>query len=253
MGWLDRVRSPAARAVRGAGPPMWQVVTAIVGGSAAGVVLIVLWPSLPFAAIVVPPALLSLAVSLRDRDGPMIRGALAYVALEQRRRSGGRRMPATRRQANAWLAVEHPDASAIERAAVLIGAKRFREALELIDANATAPMTELDAVRVARLRASAKAALESGSRIDLDAIRALAVGLPGEERRYQVLSAAWTQAFLDISNRRPWRAEFLASAREHAPYALPARVRLAMALQQYAGPIACLLAGVIVGGGRAFL
>lgn len=245
MGFLDRLRSPGSKALRDAGPPMRQVIAAVVIGGVVDVVLTVaMRGALPFWAYVVPPFVLTLAVALADRDGWVVRGAVAFIGMEQRRRAAGRAVPATPAAAERWLASPPPDATPFERAAALITAARHVEAAAVL--GDVEPASPTDAVRLIRLRASAAAALDQGSDVDLGAIRAATTDLPPDDQRYHVLSAAWTQAWLDITRGRPWRARFAPVAREFAPYPLPAPLRLVLGVQQYAGPVACVLAGAIV-------
>ena len=245
MGLLDRLRSPGSKALRDAGPPMGQVIAAVILGGVVDVV--VAFGSrgmLPFWSYVVPPFVLTLAVSLADRDGRVVRGAIAVVGMEQRRRAAGRAVPATPAAANRWLASPPPDATRFERAAALITAARPAEAAAALDT--VEPASPADVVRLIRLRASAAAAMDRDAQLDLGAIRAATADLPPDDQRYHVLSAAWTQAWLDLTRERPWRARFAPVAREFAPYAIPAPLRLVLCVQQFAGPIACVLGGAIV-------
>lgn len=252
MGFLDRLRSPGSKALRDAGPPMWQVIAAVALGGVADVALaIAMRDTLPLWAYVILPFLLTLAVSIADRDGWVVRGAIAFVGMEQRRRAAGRAVPATPAAAERWLTSPPPDATPFERAAALITAARPTEAAAALEN--VEPSSPADAVRLIRLRASAAAALDQDSELDLGAIRTATADLPPDDQRYHVLSAAWTQAWLDITRRRPWRARFAPIAREFAPYALPVPLRLVLGVQQYAGPVACVLGGAIVVGMRGLL
>ena len=221
----------------------------MLGGLLDGRVVVGSRDVLPLAAYVIPPALLTLIVSIVDRDGPTIRSALAFVGLEQRRRAASIRLPLTKDAADRWLSEDHPEASPFERAGILITAGRHADALAALES--VEPGSDIDRVRLIRLRASAEAVVHGDGDLDLDAIRAAAAALPDAERKYHVVSAAWTQAWLDITRKRPWRAIFATVAREWAPYAIPLRVRVAMLVQQYVGTIACVLAGLIVVGVQA--
>jgi hypothetical protein len=250
MGMVERLRSPGATAIRNAGPPIWQVIVAIVvGGLLDAMVVVASRDVLPLVAYVIPPGLLTFIVSIVDQDGPTIRSALAFVGLEQRRRAASIRLPLTKDAADRWLSTEHPEATPFDRAGILITAGRHTDALATLES--VVPSTDVDRVRLIRLRASAGAVVHGDGDLDLDAIRAAAAALPDAERKYHVVSAAWTQAWLDITRKRPWRSRFLAVAREWGPYAIPPRVQAAMLIQQYVGPIACALAGLIVVGVQA--
>lgn len=247
MGMLERLRSPSATAIRTAGPPIWQVIVAIViGGVLDGMLVVGSRDVVPLLAYVIPPGLLTLVVSILDRDGPTIRSALAFVGLEQRRRAASIRLPLTKDAADRWLSAEHAEATPFDRPGILITAGRHADALATLDS--VVPSSDLDRVRLIRLRASADAVVHGDGDLDLDAIRAAAAALPVAEQKYHVVSAAWTQAWLDITRKRPWQSRFLAVAREWAPYTIPPRVSAAILVQQYVGPIACALAGLIVVG-----
>lgn len=250
MDVLERLRSPGATAVRNAGPPIWQVVLAVVLGGVldAGLVL-ASRDALPLVAYLIPPGVLTLIVSIADRDGPTIRSALTYVALEQRQRAHANRIPLTRESAERWLAVDQPGASPFDRAGALITAERHAEAVAALES--VEPGSDADRVRLLRIRALAAAAISIDANVDVDAVRAVASSLPDAERKYGVVAAAWTQAWLDITRKRPWRAKFATVAHEWAPYEIPPRVRAAMLIQQYVGPVACVLAGLIVVGVQA--
>ena len=245
MSFLDRLRGPGPKALRDAGPPTWQVIAAVLAGGLIDVVLAVFaWRDLPLVAYVLPPFFLTLAVAVVDRAGLPVRRAIAWVGLEQRRRWTGPALPTTAGMAGRWLADPPAAATPFERASVLMTAGRGAEAVA--ELAGLEPATALDAVRLARLRASAAAAADPKHELDLGAVRAAAAPLPPEEARYHVLSAAWTRAWLDISRKRPWRDRFAPVAAELGPYELPARLRGTLVVQQFAGPIASLIAGGVV-------
>jgi hypothetical protein len=108
------------------------------------------------------------------------------------------------------------------------------------------PTEAVDALRLLRLRAAIAAARDPAAEIDLDAVRMAAMDLTADERRYQVVSAAWTRTWLDLGRKRPWRARFAPIARACAPYPIPARYRAVLALQQLAAPAAFLIMGVAI-------
>ena len=94
---LERFRSPSGRAIRNAGPRDRDVaagailsVAVIAIGWLTGILRSVPWP----AWMVIPFVILS-AVAIADADGWRIRRAMAYVAIEQRKRWTRGRIPAT--------------------------------------------------------------------------------------------------------------------------------------------------------------
>jgi hypothetical protein len=243
--WLARLRSPGARAQRSAGPPTaWTAaalgvgfILAVIAAIAAGA------PDVRWiAAGLLGPALVP---GIADRNGWAVRAAMAYVAIQQRRQWRHGSLPVTPAAANAWLERRTSEASTpLERASVLVTAGRQAEALAAIDAADAS--TDVDRVRQLRLR-STVAAMSGGGEIDLARIGTAASALPLDQRRYQVVSAAWSQAWLDLSAGRPWRDRFAAVAREYGPYPLPRRVWVfGIAMQQLALPVAVVLACGIV-------
>jgi hypothetical protein len=233
MEWLARIRSPAARIQRAAGPPETQSVAALVIGVIAAVVLTWTVPrEIDWRMLLLIPIGLTLVVALADRDGWSIREAMTWVAHQQRRRWHFGRAPATKREATAWLEDARNDrATDLERAVVLSTAGRVADAIAAVDAAGVE--SDLDRVRKVRLRSAFMAMADPTMRIDLDAIRAAAVSLPVDERQYQVVSAAWSQAWLDVVAGRPWRSRFALIARDCAPYDLPAPLWIAaVAVQQ---------------------
>jgi len=105
----------------------------------------------------------------------------------------------------------------------------------------------VDRVRKIRLHSTIEAMADpSRTRtVDVAAVAAAAATLPADERRYQVTSAAWTQAWLDVVARRPWRARFVAAVRDHGPFGLPFRYWfLAVALQELLMPL--VIAAVVL-------
>ena len=73
------------------------------------------------------------------------------------------------------------------------------------------PRDATEAAGIARMR-SVFRARETGV-VDMDAIRAATEGLADGERRYQLTSAAFSQAWLDIEAGRPWRSAFAQAVR----------------------------------------
>jgi hypothetical protein len=136
------------RALREAGPPIRWIVAAIPLALAAVIVLYVagvnneaVLLAIPFVAFVL--------VGLIDRDGWRIRMAMAEVAARQREHWRTGRLPIDPPSADAWL-IEHPDARAVARAAVLATAGRHEEARSLVES--IDRDTPLDALNLARLR-----------------------------------------------------------------------------------------------------
>ena len=199
-----------------------------------------------WAWLVLIPIGLTLVVAVADRDGWWIREAMIEVALEQRRHWRHGRIPVTPESAAAWLDdPAHESATVLERASVMVTARRSRDAAAAVES--AAATTPDDLVRQVRLRATIAAMAEPGGPIDLARVREAAFGLPAEERRYHVLSAAWSQAWLDVVAGRPWRTRFAAVARDFRPYATKRRHWLfAVALQQLVLPISIALAAAIV-------
>jgi hypothetical protein len=193
-----------------------------------------------------------LVPGIADRDGWRVRAAMAYVAIEQRRQWRHGRPPITPAAANAWLDGEAGQAAtALERAGVMVTAGRRAEALAALDGAAVA--SDLDRVRQLRLRSTIGAMAGTGE-IDLDQVREAAAALPMEQRRYQVVSAAWSQAWLDVNAGRPWRDRFAAVAHEFAPYPLPRPIwAFGVALQQLVLPISIVLALAILSVAQAIL
>ena len=119
---FERFRSPSGRAIRNAGPRDRDVaagailsVAVIAIGWLTGILRSVPWP----AWMVIPFVILS-AVGVADADGWRMRRAMAYVAIEQRRRWTRGRIPATPSSAQEWLAdPSNADASGLERASAL--------------------------------------------------------------------------------------------------------------------------------------
>lgn len=242
---LDRLRAPGQRAIAGAGPP-WSWV--IAGGLAGVLVLATLFllgvtRGVPFVGVMLVPAAGTLVASLADRDGWAIRQALARIGLDQRARWTGR-FPSTPGQARAWLDdPAHANARPLAVAAAALTAGRAavaREALARLD-------PESDDELAAATRFAAVLDAEPTGTIDRGRLAAFVDRLSEPERRYHLLSEAWSQAWIDLQRRRPWRAGFAVAARGFAPYDLPRRVRIALAIQQLAAPIAVVLASLIMG------
>jgi hypothetical protein len=220
------------------------VILALIGGGLIDSAIATTRVDVPAFVYFLPPAILTLLVSAADRDAWLLRRALASIAIDQRARLASRGLPVDRTAAEAWLASPPADAAPFERAAVLMNVGRFEEARAALDG--ADPSGPLDRVRTLRLREAVDAALDPTRTIDIDAVADVARELAPGERHYQVLSAAWSQAALDIKARRPWIKPFLRVARANGPFPLPRRTEIAIAVQQLSAPIACLIAGGIL-------
>lgn len=198
---------------------------------------------------VVPATVLTL-ICVADRDGWNIRRAMAYVALQQRARWTRGPLPDTPAKAQAWLAdPANANASGLETASMLITSGNRADGSALLDSYV--PETGTQTAAVVRLRSYLRAS-ENGS-MDMAPIRAAAERLDPDDRRYQLTSAAWTQAWLDIEARRPWRQQFADSVRDLGPYPAPPRALAFIWIQQLAAPVAIVLATVLVAGIGAIL
>ena len=70
--------------------------------------------------------------------------------------------------------------------------------------------------------------------------------IPSDERRSQRLALAWSLAWLRIRAGEPWRTEFANAIRDLGPFQVTRRFQVFHAIQQYALPIAYVLALLIV-------
>jgi hypothetical protein len=247
MTLLERIRSPSGRAIRNAGPRDRDVAA---GAILSVAVIAVAWltgilQSVPWPAWMIIPFVILTAVAVGDADGWRIRRAMAYVALEQRKRWTRGRVPPTPTLAQRWLAdPSNTDASGLERASVLFMAGDAAAATASLDAYV--PTDAIEIAGLTRMRAVFRAK-ETGV-VDMDAIRAATDGLADRERRYQLTSAAFSQAWLDIQAGRPWRTSFARAVRGLGPHAVPLHIGLWIAVQEMAAPIAVVLATVIMAG-----
>ena len=242
---LERFRSPGRRAVREAGPPIRDVIG---GAILAFIVIAVGWVAGPLRPVPWPlwmaiPVVILTAVAARDRDGWNVRRAMAYVALQQRARWTRGKIPATPALARAWLAnPSNDDANGLERTSALVISGDIEAARATIDD--FVPTTPVQAVAAVRLRSYLRA-LDTGT-VDIEPVRAAAGGLSDDDRRYQLTATAFAQVWLDIEARRPWRQRFAAVVRDLGPFRIPRRFEAAIAVQQFAAPIAVLLAALIM-------
>lgn len=244
---LERIRSPGRKAWRDAGPPDRFVIAGFLLSAA---LVMIGWRSgalqdVPWPLWAVVPATVLTVICFADRDGWNIRRAMAYVALQQRVRWTRGPLPDTPAMAQAWLDdPANADASGLETASILITSGNRAAGSALLDSYV--PETAMQTAGVARLRSYLQAS-EKGS-LDMSPIRAAAEGLAADDRRYQLTSAAWMQAWMDIEARRPWRQRFADAVRDLGPYPVPRRALAFIWFQQLAAPIAILLATALAAG-----
>ena len=239
--FLERLRSPARKALRQAGPPDLAVVAGfavsgflILAGWWSGVLRDVAWP---WWALI-PIAILAV-ISFADRDGWNVRRAMAYVAIGQRARWAGGPIPRGQSATQAWLDdPANADADDLQKVSMLINIGDLAAAGALLDAYV--PTTDIQAAAATRFREHF-AAFETGS-IDMAPIRAAADRLGEDERRYQLSSAAWMQAWRDIEAHRPWRPRFADTIRDLGPFPVSGRILAFIGFQQLAPSIATAVA-----------
>ena len=234
------------RALREAGPPVRWIIAAIPLAVAVVIVLYVAGVE-NRAVLLAIPLVAFVVVCLIDRDGWRIRMAMAEVAGRQRERWQWGTLPIDGMSAETWLTA-HPDAPPTARASVMATVGRHEEALDLVrSASAETPQ---DAVNLARLRILF-AAEARGDHSVQNALAALdgapeLGGIPSDERRSQRLALAWSLAWLRIRAGEPWRTEFANAIRDLGPFQVTRRFQVFHAIQQYALPIAYVLALLIV-------
>jgi hypothetical protein len=243
--FLERLRSPAQKAIRDAGPPHGAV---IVGFAVSGLLILLGWVTgalrdVPWPLWALIPITILSVVSFADRDGWNVRRAMAYVAVEQRARWPSGPVPRTASGAQAWL--DDPanvDADGLQKVSMLITIGNLAAARPILDDYK--PWSAVQAAAATRMRAYF-AALDTRS-IDIAPIRAASQGLGEDDRRYQLASSAWMQAWMDIEGRRPWRQRFADSVRDLGPFPVPARLLAVIGFQQLSAPIATAIATMIV-------
>jgi len=243
---LERLRSPARKAIRYAGPPDRSVFAGF--GLGGAIIFVAWWWGLlghvpwPFWAVV--PGAILVVVSLTDDKGWNIRRAMAYVALQQRARwPGPDPLPTTPSTAQTWLDdPANANADGLFRVSMMITVGKLTAAQALLEDYV--PTTDAQTAAATRYRAYFQAR-ETGA-IDMGPIRAVTKGLDEEERRYQLTSAAWMQAWMDIESRRPWRDRFADAVRDLGPYTVPRRVEGFIGFQELAAPVAVVLATAIM-------
>jgi hypothetical protein len=243
--FLERLRSPAQKAIRDAGPPHGIV---IIGFAVSGMLILAGWltgllQDVPWPVWALIPIAILTAVSFADHDGWNIRRAMAYVAIGQRARWPSGAVPRTASGAHAWL--DDPanvDADGLQKVSMLITIGNLGAGKTILDAYV--PATAVQTAAVTRLRAYFSA-LDTRS-IDMAPIRAASQGLGEDDRRYQLASAAWMQAWMDIEARRPWRQRFADSIRDLGPFPVQARLLAFIGFQQLSAPIATAIATMLV-------
>jgi hypothetical protein len=215
--------------LRGAGPPIaWDLVALGVGA-----VLVAIAVNLdgPIRAIVVGLAFVVFSVpAALDRTGWRVRLAMSHLAMEQRRRAAGRDVPRTPAGADRWLARSAGEPADLTRASVLLTAGRTAEAREVVER--FVPASPEDRARVARMRAAIDG-LEDGILDTTPADEAIAA-LPADLQRYHRLSLAWSVAWVEAANGRPWRDRFAAAGDGLRWADVPPRYRLLHAAQELA-------------------
>ena len=244
---IHRIRSPGGRALSNAGPPDQDSWLGLLAGGLIDIPIVIFggldwatwWPLL-----LLPPIAITAAVAIRDRDGWTIRMAAMALGMEQRRRWQHGRIPETPASIEKWLADgSAAAASNLDRAAAFTNTGRFAEARA--ELSAEPPGNDADRVRALRLEAAITGLEDPAGDMDMTAVREAARTLPGDERQYQMLGAAWSAAWLDVMRRRPWRDRFAAIAKEFEPYRVPLRYRFPQATSQLAMPLAIALGGLI--------
>jgi hypothetical protein len=237
---LRRRIAPAAarRLLRDAGPPTWQDALAIVLAATIGAIVysqrgLGTWPAIIIAlAITTTPAVL-------DVDGWRVRLGMAWLAAEQHRRMAD--LPRTPAAADRWLAGSGESAPELTRASILMMTDRADEARVLVDA--FEPATAEDRARRERLVAALDS-LRTGT-IDPRAALAAIDALPPAVQPYHRMSLAWSTAWVDASNHRPWRAAFAKASRGIDRSDVPTRLLAWQASQELLLSI-CLLVVVAI-------
>jgi len=229
-----RLPDPAGRRLlRDAGPPNAWVLAAFI--AVAPIVALATATSGGSRLLLVIAALLVLTLpSILDREGWRIRIGTAWLAAEQRRRMPGpTRIPRTPAGAERWL--EQPTAgdSGLTQASVLLIAGKTAEARRLVESHRIADPE--DRARVARMLAAIDG-LEHGL-VDPSAANAAIAALPPDARRYHQLSLAWSTAWIDGANGRPWRHAFADASRGIGVAGIPGRFLAYAAFQELLLPI----------------
>jgi len=112
-------------------------------------------------------------------------------------------------------------------------AGRVAEARALVE---SAPRDDPeDAAHVARMLA-AVGGLETGI-VDARAAQVAIEALPPDARRYHQLGLAWSIAWVDSTNGRPWRRAFAAASRGIGPGDVRVRSLVWLSIQELLAPI----------------
>ena len=236
-----RLLDPAARRlIRDAGPPNSWVAAAFI--AAFPIVVLAAANSGGTRLLLVIGSLVVLTLpSILDRDGWRIRIGMAWLGAEQRRRMPG--LPRTPVGADRWL--ERPAAadSGLTQASVLLVAGKTAEARRLVESHPIADPE--DRARVARMLAAIDG-IEHG-RVDPSEANAAIDELPVEVRRYHQISLAWSTAWVESSNGRPWLHAFADASRGIGTAGIPGRFLAFGAAQELLLPILGLLVVLTLG------
>jgi hypothetical protein len=237
----DVLEASAERAYGDAGPPNSALLAAVGIGLAAAVALWTVAPTVDgWVFLGLGVGGMTAAVALMDRDGWHARQGMAYLATQQLTRWPER--PSSASEARDWLAdTAHDSAPPLKRAFVQTHAGDLEAARATLASYQ--PESEMDHVR--KLATAMVLDGRSSGSIDIAGIRSESAGLPVEEARYQIASAAWIQACLDIENGRPWRRRYATEIARLGPLELPPGVRVAIILRQLAAPITALISSVL--------
>jgi hypothetical protein len=192
------------------------------------------WPAVLSALVITTiPAALDLA-------GWRIRRGMAWLAAEQRRRMSD--LPKTPAAADRWLASSGGSAPELMRASMLLMVDRLDESRALVEA--FEPATPEDRARRERLIAALDG-MRTGTVDPRSALAAIET-LPPADQPYHRISLAWSTAWVDASNHRPWRAAFAEASRSIPRDGIPTRYLAWQALQELLLPI-CVLIVVAIG------
>jgi hypothetical protein len=233
-----RMPDPAGRRLlRDAGPPNAWVVIAFI--AVTPIVALATATSGGSRLFLIVAAVLVLTLpSILDREGWRIRIGTAWLAAEQRRRMPGlTRIPRTTAGAERWLEQAEAVDSGLTRASVLLTAGNTAEARRLVESHPIADPE--DRARVARMLAAIDG-LEQGQ-VDPTEANAAIAALPPDARRYHALSLAWSTAWVDGANGRPWRSALADASRGIGVAGIPGRFLTYAAFQELLLPILGLL------------
>ena len=231
--------APARRLLRDAGPPNWQNVLAIVlAGPIAAFVYV--QPGMGFWPAVLSVLVVTTIPAALDLSGWRIRRGMAWLGAEQRRRMAD--MPKTPAAADRWLAGSGGSASELMRASMLLMADRLDESRAQVEA--FEPATPEDRARRERMLAALDG-MRSGT-VDPRSALAAIDALPPADQPYHRISLAWSTAWVDASNQRPWRAAFAEASRSIPREGIPTRYLVWQALQELLLPICVLIIVVVI-------